>query len=122
MAETISRDDGGLDVDEGVPPPEVSTAAAPAPTPVPSPAPGGGNVRRNTMIGAAAGFLVTATAVTVGFILTGMAATSAFGLAVFVAGWGGAAFGFMLTAAISIANQTEPRPAVRPVPATEVPV
>jgi len=120
MAETISRDDSGLDVDEGVPPPEEATAA-PTPAPPPAAAPGGTNVRRNTMIGAATGFLVTASMVTVGFVLTGMAATSALGLAVFVAGWGGAAFGFMLTAAISLADHTGPVPAVRPVPATEVP-
>lgn len=105
MVETISRDDAALDVDEGVPPPE----AAPAATAPASPhSPGNPNVRRNAAIGATTGFLVTVVAVAVGCALGGMAPTSALGLGVFVGGWGGAAFGFMLATAISLVGHTDP--------------
>jgi hypothetical protein len=130
MVDTTCRDDAGLDVDEGVPPPGLppvdgttvtartvtaatvtatATAAAPRHR-TPSATRDGADVRRNAVIGATTGFLVTAVAVAVGCALGGMAATSALGLGVFVGGWGGAAFGFMLASAISLAGHTEPRP------------
>lgn len=107
MVETISRDDAALDVDEGVPPPEAAPAAT-APASPTTPSPGNPNVRRNAAIGATTGFLVTVVAVAVGCALGGMAPTSALGLGVFVGGWGGAAFGFMLATAISLVGHTDP--------------
>jgi hypothetical protein len=130
MVDTTSRDDAGLDVDEGVPPPVSPVATAPAPpaptAPPPQSAPtrpAAPDVRRNAKIGASTGFVVTAVTVTVGCALGGMAAPSALGLGVFVGGWGGAAFGFMLGSAISIAGDTAPgpTPAPAPVPVPDAP-
>lgn len=122
MVDTTSRDDAGLDVHEGVPPPGVSAATtatalyaltAPSPALVP-PRPDGPDVRRNAIIGAITGFVVTVVMVTVGCALVGMPTTSAVGLGVFVGGWGGAAFGFMLASAISLVGHADPRPTPDP--------
>lgn len=123
MIDTTSRDDAGLDVDEGVPPPPGDSAATgatapraltpPAPESVP-PRPDGPDVRRNAIIGAITGFVLTAVTVAVGCSLVGMATTSAVGLGVFVGGWGGAAFGFMLASAISLVGHADRRPTPDP--------
>lgn len=119
MVETISRDDAALDVDEGVPPPEAAPAAPDPASPSTPPSPGNPNVRRNAAMGATTGFLVTAVAVAAGCALGGMAPTSALGLGVFVGGWGGAAFGFMLASAISLVGHTDPPRLVAPATASE---
>jgi hypothetical protein len=60
---------------------------------------------RAAIVGGSIGFAVILLAVWLLAAANGVAALPAFGVAVFVAGWGGFGFGAMLTAAVMVASR-----------------